>query len=687
MKAMKFERKHFLSLGISFGLSLLVLALYSWTNIFDNIELLLLDRAFFMRDDRPVISSEGEIAAVKINKRIFPNIVIVGIDETAIAEYGQFPWNRKVYARFLERMKQGNPALLFFDIFFTEYAQDASADKVFFPALKAFPPKVIFDYPMYRGAEGIDGARYKDRLALLFQHSFPKNETTGSMRPFNNGAVPVPEILAPSIDAACAIIEPDADNKFRRVSLLVEFQNRLYPCIALSLARNYFKVPQENVEIRMGRHIVLKGASVPKFNAFGEVESVTKKDIVIPVDRTGQMMVNFAGYPYEFKAQSKYMSFSEAMMADPQTFDGKIVMLGAFAQGMAHDIWPTPHGNMYGIEINANALNTILMEDFLTAAPPWVNLLILLLLGLLLGFFLPRVNIIVSALITVALVFASVVGGLIAFIWGNTIVYFFAPLLVIVLAFAGVILYRLLTEEKEKAFIKKRFANYVNANVVEELLKNPKALELGGVNKVISVMFSDVRGFTTISEALGEPQKLVILLNEYLGAMTEIIFKYNGTLDKYVGDEIMAFWGAPVDQPDHPMLACRTALDQMWFLNNILNAKLKSEGKPQIDIGIGINSGIMTVGNMGSKNRMDYTLMGDNVNLGARLEGTNKVYGTKIIISEFTWEMVKDNVIVRELDNIKVKGKTRPVKIYELLAVKGHDPSALFKDGFLQQPG
>jgi len=187
--------------------------------------------------------------------------------------------------------------------------------------------------------------------------------------------------------------------------------------------------------------------------------------------------------------------------------------------------------------------------------------------------------------------------------------------------------------------------------------------ELGGVDKELTVLFSDIRGFTTLSEAM-TPQELVIHLNTYLTAMTDIIMDYQGTLDKYVGDEVMCFWGAPISQADHALLACKCALRQMAKL-----AELNSVWPPErrIDIGIGINSGIMTVGNMGSIGRMNYTLMGDNVNLGARLEGTNKQYQTHIIISEYTFGLVKDHIIARELDNIRVKGKNKPVIIYELI--------------------
>jgi len=197
------------------------------------------------------------------------------------------------------------------------------------------------------------------------------------------------------------------------------------------------------------------------------------------------------------------------------------------------------------------------------------------------------------------------------------------------------------------------------------MLKDPSKLKLGGDKKHLSVLFSDIRGFTTVSESL-TPEELVHLLNEYLTAMTDIVFKYDGLLDKYMGDAIMAVYGAPLDQPDHAERACRTALDMMEQLK-ILQKKWESEGKPVLNIGIGVNSGDMVVGNMGSEMRFDYTVMGDSVNLGSRLEGINKEYGTNIVISEFTYNEVKDRLICRELDSVRVKGKLLPVKIYELL--------------------
>lgn len=246
----------------------------------------------------------------------------------------------------------------------------------------------------------------------------------------------------------------------------------------------------------------------------------------------------------------------------------------------------------------------------------------------------------------------------------KNIIYDFPKVVIAMgLSLVAILAYRAMTEEKDKRQIRETFGKYVSPQVVDQLVEKPP--ELGGVDKDISVLFSDIRGFTTLSENM-TPQELVNHLNIYLTAMTDIIHEYFGTLDKYVGDEIMCFWGAPLPQENHAILACKCALRQMEALHQ-LNEQWPAHKR--INIGIGINSGIMTVGNMGSPGRMNYTLMGDNVNLGARLEGTNKQYGTNVIISEFTYALVKDYFIVRELDNIRVKGKNKPVLMYELVDV------------------
>jgi adenylate cyclase len=252
-------------------------------------------------------------------------------------------------------------------------------------------------------------------------------------------------------------------------------------------------------------------------------------------------------------------------------------------------------------------------------------------------------------------------------IWLNAVY----PLLTMVIVYTAVTLYRYIIEEREKRKIRGAFSFYVNPSVVNEMLKNPEKLKLGGDKKELSVLFSDIRGFTTLAEEM-EPETLVNLLNEYLTDMTNVVFEFDGLLDKYIGDAVMAVFGAPLEQADHPMLACRTALKMLERLRK-MQEKWEAEGTPRLDIGIGINTGPMVVGNMGSERRFDYTVMGDSVNLASRLEGINKEYGTQVVISEFTHDRVKDDFFCRELDAVRVKGKVRPVKIFELVALRSDE--------------
>jgi adenylate cyclase len=245
------------------------------------------------------------------------------------------------------------------------------------------------------------------------------------------------------------------------------------------------------------------------------------------------------------------------------------------------------------------------------------------------------------------------------------------PILTLIVMYTGLTIYRYMTEEREKRKIKSAFSSYVNASVVQEMLKNPDMLKLGGDKRMATVLFSDIRGFTTISERL-DASALVHLLNHYFTAMTDIVFKYDGLLDKYIGDAIMAVWGAPLSQPDHAALACRTGLEMMDGLARVRREMAGTiAGVEDLDIGIGINTGTMVVGNMGSLSRMDYTAIGDSVNLGSRLEGANKQYGTNVIVGEMTWEQIKDRFCCRELDAVAVKGKKLPARIFELVGEPG----------------
>ena len=473
-----------------------------------------------------------------------------------------------------------------------------------------------------------------------------------------------------------------------------KYQDVLLPSITLSLATHYFHKQLSDLEVVLGRHIRIpapqrfnpeNGSLEPYRIAEAGGERVLD-EILIPINERGQMLINFMGIgsspspqghqTFPVRPFSGYASASTG--ADPAAWPetravgNKILMVGPFASGIAEDEKTTPFGLMYGVEIHANALNTILMNRFLTYVPVWVNVAILAVFTLLAAFMAARLSTLWSLVISGVVGIVYFFSVMLVFDLYSRILILSSPLAGLILSLLAVIAYRVMTEEKDKRHILSMFGKYVSPAVVAQLQVNPP--ELGGVDKDLTVFFSDIRGFTTLSESM-TPQELVNHLNLYLTAMTDIILEYQGTLDKYVGDEIMCFWGAPLPQDEHAILACKCALRQMEVLRQ-LNAGWPPEKR--INIGIGVNSGIMTVGNMGSQGRMNYTLMGDNVNLGARLEGTNKQYGTEIIISENTYGLVKGRVEARELDNIRVKGKNRPVVIYELIDIpEGLEPPRL----------
>jgi adenylate cyclase len=289
------------------------------------------------------------------------------------------------------------------------------------------------------------------------------------------------------------------------------------------------------------------------------------------------------------------------------------------------------------------------------------------------GFILSLVSLYFKALVMAVMTLLGVVGyislDLYMFvekgIWINVVFPVFTQLFV----YSGITVYRFTFEEREKRFIKGAFSQYLAPAVVNQLVGDPNLLKLGGERKVLTAFFSDVARFSTRSEKL-TPEELVLLLNEYLSEMTDIIMKYEGTVDKFEGDAIIAFFGAPIPQEDHARRACLATLDMQKRCNE-MRKTWREQGKHELFMRIGLNTGPMVVGNMGSKTRMDYTMMGDSVNLAARLEGVNKQYGTYDMFSEFTYEHVKDEVEVRELDLIRVVGKSEPVRIYQLLCRKG----------------
>lgn len=462
-------------------------------------------------------------------------------------------------------------------------------------------------------------------------------------------------------EAPPLLLDDDGDGSLEKETRSIQvYQDFFIPSIGFALALDYWGVSLDDCAIEVGKHITIQ-----------------RKDsdpIVIPIDEQCAIIINYAGDPssasgdgYQTFPVRSYAGYARETQEDPETWPptravgGKIVMVGAFDKGMAADEKQTPYGMMFGIEIHANTINTLLTGNFIRYLPQYMNMLLTFFSIMLIALIAARMKNLLSMPIALLLAGVMFLGCSFLFDTKYILINYTVPFTGMFFTYITIILYRSSTEERDKRKIKAMFGKYVSPDVVSQMLDNPP--ELGGVDRELTVFFSDIRGFTSLSETL-TPQELVKHLNEYLSAMTDIILDTGGTLDKYVGDEVMCFWGAPLEVKDHAYRACKCALLQQAKLAE-LNASWPAEKR--FGIGIGLNTGIMTVGNMGSQGRMNYTLMGDNVNLGARLEGTNKIYGTMIIVSEYTYALVKDQFIFRELDTIRVKGKNRPVVIYELV--------------------
>ena len=415
------------------------------------------------------------------------------------------------------------------------------------------------------------------------------------------------------------------------------------------------------------------------FNEIG-VESialVNREDdadsIDLPVDfyGRGRVLINHLGPGYQ--------TFPHISLADAYTgnfsdkakefLPGSVLLVGATATG-TNDQRPNPFDpQLDGVENHAAIADNIMSQNFLKRLPEMQRTEMNLVLGI--GLIFSPILIFSSA---ISAGFVSIL-FCIGYYWYDKIqwfdqgvwAYMAMPYIEIFSLFIFITLYKYATEEREKRKVKGAFSHYLSQDVMEQVLEDPDTLALGGERKELTVFFSDVRGFTTISESL-TPENLCQLMNEYFTPMTDIILKNKGVLDKYIGDAIMAFWGAPIEIEDHADVTAEASIEMLQALDKI-QSDFEAKNYPWVDIGIGVNSGPMSVGNMGSDERFQYTVMGDSVNLGARLEGMTKNYGVRCMISEYTVKQFKrpKNHIIRDLDDIQVKGKTEPVKVFELL--------------------
>lgn len=468
---------------------------------------------------------------------------------------------------------------------------------------------------------------------------------------------------------------------------------RLIPTFSYAVLNKYFKLPAFNLSGIQDNSFSLAGIEIPKFdnvsmlvNYYGPSRTFKYFDFINVLDdetfttkdeQDFEVDINMWSDPTINELDGKPIGLKYSGV-----FKDKIVLIGS-TMPEDKDILPISFARgeqegdnlIYGVEIHANAIQNILNKDFIVNEPNWLQ--IVLIIALTVGmFFLSSLmkeikfaNGIMVEAINLALVAGLFVGlrelSFYLFSEHNFLFTLYSTFMAVGLGYIGSTAYNFISERKQKGMIKGMFSQYVSGAVVDDLISDPGKLQLGGERRELSVFFSDIAGFSTFSENK-EPEELVRFLNEYLSAMTQIVFENKGTLDKYIGDAVMAFWGAPTPINDHAFHAVKSALQMQAKIFELREAWRK-EGQPLIHARMGINTGDMVVGNVGGIQRFDYTVMGDNVNLASRLEGANKEYGTSIMVAETTYDLVKDRFHSRELDFLVVKGKTKPIKVYEII--------------------
>lgn len=598
--------------------------------------------------------------------------VLRSLQKKSVSELSQYQLN------YLNSSKS-NDIFEYCSVWLTE--RDPYLSPEFLPTVKP-----LYDQLFQSKATVLKGLEFQKAVEVF------KNESS---------ALPVPQrglwtanislLQEPAQHTASFIAKQDSDGPIRRYPLFYRSGNTLGSSYIPSLALDSYLVGmgyRADVQIEQVNGV----RKITGFSIVNPTVEPEQKIAELPVDLKGQLLVNYYGKQMSVDYVPAKELFSEyddmrvltgvpnqsTNQINIQTrkekkadyFKDRIVIVGATAAAL-YDLRSTPlEANYPGPEIHMTMLANLLEQKFIrnwNSEAKFMPLLVLL-LGAALSLMWAHIGA-MSSMLTLLLLYISTIGlDFFLFIKHNLLISGFFIIVQISIVYFTITVFKYFTEERKKAELKKTFSKYVSPAVVDEILKDPSNLKLGGRKQIMTVFFSDVRGFTTISEKLS-PTDLSKLLNRYLTPMTEIVFANKGTLDKYMGDAVMAFFGAPIQDSDHAKQACRCALESLVKLKEIQD-ELKAENLPVIDIGIGINTGEMSVGNMGSNIVQNYTVMGDSVNLGSRLEGINKEYGTRIIISEFTYAEVKDDFITREIDRVKVKGKNEPVRIFELMAEK-----------------
>jgi len=600
-----------------------------------------------------------------------PRIVIVDVDEASLAAEGRWPWSRVKLAKMLDQLfDQYGVAIVGFDMVFSEADQSIDLQQM---------RQLIKESDGEQGIEALLLALNSDKQfsqaiadrPVVLGYLFDRSTKLLHVGHPGNPVVPEDPVLAtlpiPEANGVISSLDElqsvsvwngffdnpmvDSDGVYRRVPVLQRFQGEYFPSLALSMMLALFG--EEQVQ------------PIVESDATGERKALVAVEVAgmrIPVDQHGAVLVPYRGPQGSFP----YISATEVIQgtADPAALDGAIVMVGTSAAGLL-DLRVTPMSNRYsGVEVHANILSGML-DERIQHQPDYtlgVELVQLILSGLLLSILIPRVSVLASTIVT--LVISAMLVAFNLYAWHEML--WVIPLGYTLVLISVLYLFQQTTgyffETRNIAQLANQFGQYIPPEVVEELGQQAQSVQLSGESRDMSVFFSDVRGFTSLSEQLS-PQQLTQLMNIYLTGMTKVIHDQRGTVDKYIGDAVMAFWGAPLKDEHHARHALEAALKMLEIMPE-LNNELEMKGLPPVRVGMGINSGPMNVGNMGSSFRMAYTVMGDAVNLASRLEGLTKYYRTPLLVSGELVEKVPE-YLYRRLDKVQVKGRQEAVEIFE----------------------
>ena len=566
------------------------------------------------------------------------DIVVVNIGEKAIEKYGQWPFPREVHAKIISDIYGGGAGIVGSTVLMPE-PDRLGTDRALVDALNKYP--VVLSQTVSDSCTRSSASIRRTGVAVIGD-----GQPTEFLPQYPCVLSNIPALQGAAAGVGVTSTLPESDGVVRRVPLLAQSAGEYYPAFALELLRVAAGDPSYQAKVN---ETGVEALRIPQFDT-------------IKTDEYSRIFIN-----PNYKFQEYELGTISAV-----DLNQKIVILGVTAAGIQNPV-ATPQGAQYPHNVQASILQTLL-DGVAISVPLWApvldfSLLLFLTIGIVL---LSKVRYSIVWIITLVAGYCYLPVYL--FTNNNMLFDISFNIFAVLLIYLHIYSVKFISEYLQKQQIKKQFGTYLSPAMVEKLQKNPELLALGGESRELSIMFTDVRGFTTISEHYGEDvQGLTKIMNRYMTAMTKRIIENEGTLDKYIGDAQMAFWNAPLDDPDHAKNAVRTALDMLKDLETF-NAEVEREGIPAFGMGLGINTATVVVGNMGSDQRFDYTCLGDGVNLAARLEGQSKPYGVKLVVGPQTADMVRDVYQVIELDLIAVKGKTEPARIYTILEKK--DPAA-----------